>query len=131
MSDSFIKTGVWLVATVCALTGFASIFYGYIAIYSLSGFTSIFIGVAIILIAIGLIKRHSVARVGAIVVLMICSTGCLMWLFFYQYNPNAKLDNLGLIEYFCLIYILLAMTAICFLLIKSTKEYFSLNNEGR
>ena len=131
MSDSSIKTGVWLVATVCALTGMASIFYGYIAIYSLSGFTSIFIGVAIILIAIGLIKRHSVARVGAIVVLMLSNIGCLMWLFFYQYNPNAKLDNLGLIEYFCLIYILLATTAISFLLIKSTKEYFSLNDEGR
>jgi len=125
MSEGFIKSGVWLVATVCALTGFASIFYGYIAIYSLSGFTSIFIGVAITLIAIGLIKRHSVARAGAIIVLLICSIGCLMWLFFYQHNPNTKLDNAGAIEYFCLLYILIAFIAIVFLLLKKTKEYFS------
>jgi len=125
MSDGFIKTGVWLVATVCALTGFASIFYGYIAIYSLSGFTSIFIGVAITIIALGLIKRHSVARVGAIIVFIVCSVGCVMWLFFYQHNPNTKLDNVGAIEYFCMLYIVIAFMAVIFLLLRKTKQFFS------
>ncbi len=124
MNNSLTKTGVWLIATVCALTGIASIFYGYIAIYSLSGFSSIFIGVVIIVIAVGLFKRHSVARVGAILVLLICSTGCVMWLFFYQHNPNANLENAGLIEYFCLIYILVALISILFLSLKKTKQYF-------
>ncbi|MEM7401737.1 MAG: hypothetical protein AAF304_07295, partial [Pseudomonadota bacterium] len=70
MSNSSANLGVWLIATVCTLTGIASIFYGYIAIYSLSGFSSIFIGVVIVVIAVGLIKKHSVARVGAILVLI-------------------------------------------------------------
>ena len=125
MSESFIRIGVWLVAILCALTGLASIFYGYIAIYSLSGFTSIFIGAAIVLIAIGLIKRHAVARIGAYLVLVVSSIGCLMWLFFYQYNPNTQIENIGMIEYFCLLYIFIAVFAVLFLSIRSTREYFS------
>ena len=125
MSESFIRIGVWFVAIQCALTGLASIFYGYIAIYSLSGFTSIFIGAAIVLIAIGLIKRHAVARIGAYFVLVVSSTGCLMWLFLYQHNTNTQIENIGTIEYFCLLYIFIAVFAVLFLSIKTTREYFS------
>ena len=124
MNDSFTKSGVWLIAITLALTGLASIFYGYIAIYSLSGFSSIFIGVIIIIIAVGLTKKHSVARVGAIFILLICSVGCVMWLLFYQYNPNENLENAGLIEYFCLTYLFIAFLSIIFLLRKKTKKYF-------
>ena len=125
MSESFIRIGVWLTAIICALTGLASIFYGYIAIYSLSGFTSIFIGAIIVLIALGLIKRHAVARIGAYLVLVVSSIGCLMWLFLYQYNPNTQIKNIGTIEYFCLLYIFIAVLAVLFLSIKATREYFS------
>ena len=125
MSENFIRIGIWMIAAFCALTGLASIFYGYLAIYSLTGFTSIFIGVAIIIIAIGLIKRHAVARLGALLVLIACSIGCLMWLFFYQHNPNTQTDSIGLIEYFCFIYLLIAILAIVFLSFKNIKQYFS------
>ena len=127
MNDNMTKTGVWLIAIVCAFTGLASIIYGYIAIYSLSGFSSIFIGAVIIVIAIGLIKRHSIARIGAMIVLLIFSMGCVMWLSFFQQTLDAKLENASLIEYFCLLYILIALISILFLLLRKTKAYFNPN----
>ena len=125
MSESVTRVGVWMVALICILTGISSVFYGYIAIYSLSGFTSIFIGVAIILISIGLLKRHAVARIGAYIVLIISGTGCLMWLYFFQQNAAPQQKYIGLTEYFCLIYIVLAIAAIVFLSVPVTRRYFS------
>ena len=124
MNKKTVVIGIWLVAIFCALTGIASIFYGYLAIYSLSGFTSIFIGAVIIVIASGLIKRHAVARIGAYLILITCSIGCLMWLFFYQHNPNTQISNIGLIEYFCIFYIVLSAIAIIFMSTPSAKKYF-------
>ena len=124
MSLNAVKIGVWLVALLCALMG---IFYGYIAIYSLSGFTSIFIGVAIILISIGLLKRHAVARIGTYIVLIISGAYCFMWLYLFQQNATPQQKNIGQIEYFCFIYIVLALVAIVFLSIPATRRYFSSN----
>jgi hypothetical protein len=125
VSETVIRIGVWLVALFCALTGIATIFYGFIAIYSLSGFTSIFIGVVIVIISVGLLKRHAIARVGALIILILSSTGCAMWLFFFQYNTDVQQKSLGQLEYFCLIYIVFSVIAILFLSIKKTKSYFS------
>ncbi len=125
MSERFAILGIYLVALICALTGIGTIVYGYIAIYSLSGFTSIFIGVAIILIAIGLIKQHAVARIGACIVLIISATGCFWWLFVYQQIEVSQVNLFGLVEYFCLIYIAVSIVAIIFLTLPSTRKYFS------
>ena len=124
MSDRITIAGTWIVAILCVLTGVVSVVYGYLAISSLSGFSSIFIGVIIIVISAGLTKKHSVARVGAIIILLICSIGCVMGLFFYRNSLNINLDNIGLIEYFCLIYLIASILSIIFLLRKKTKEYF-------
>ena len=124
MSDRITIAGTWIVAILCVLTGVVSVVYGYLAISSLSGFSSIFIGVIIIVISAGLTKKHSVARVGAIIILLICSIGCVMGLFFYRNSLNINLDNIRLIEYFCLFYLIAAILSIIFLLRKKTKEYF-------
>jgi hypothetical protein len=130
LSVGIVKIGVSLIAFFCALIGLFTIYYGYTAIYTLSGFTSIFIGVATILIAIGLIKRHNVARIGAYFILLISSFGYVLWLIIvFRTNENVQISDLGLLEYICIIYILLATIAICFLSIKSTSEYFSLNKD--
>ncbi|QMU61973.1 MAG: hypothetical protein GKR92_09805 [Gammaproteobacteria bacterium] len=129
MNTNSINVGVWLVAIFCALEGLFTIYYGFITIYAYSGFTSIFIGVATILIAVGLIKKHHIARVGAYVVFVI--SGLTIALILYvglRPNEDGEVNGFGLLEYLCVIYIFLAFIAVIFLSLPSARKYFSLSN---
>ena len=126
MSNSLLKTGVWVVAMFCALVGLLTVYYGFTTIYSYSGFTSIFVGVAIILIAIGLIKKHQIARIGAYIVFIMSGLKYAIWLYIVlRPNEDGKVSSFGILEYLCVSYIMLAIASMWFLSLKSTKEYFS------
>lgn len=128
MSDRVVIFGVWLVAIFCALVGLFTIYYGFTTIYAYSGFTSIFIGVATVLIAIGLIKKHHIARIGAYIVFVISSLNFAFLLYIIlRPNEHGEAGNLGVFEYFIISYIFLAIAAIGFLTLKSTRQYFSSN----
>ncbi len=128
MNDKIVKVGVWLVAIFCALEALITVYYGFTTIYAYSGFTSIFIGVAIMLIAIGLIKKHHIARIGACIVFIITSLN-LIFLLYIVLRPNEDggVGSLGIQEYLYMVYIILAIAAILFLSLKTTREYFSSN----
>ena len=130
VNTNYINVGVWLVAIFCALEGLFTIYYGFTTIYAYSGFTSIFIGVATILIAIGLTKKHHIARIGAYIIFIISSLTIALILY-VGFGPNeyGKASGFGLIEYMCVIYIFLAFIAIIFLSLSSVRKYFSINNE--
>lgn len=126
MSDRVVTFGVWLVAMFCALVGLFTIYYGFTTIYAYSGFTSIFVGVATVLIAIGLIKKHHIARIGAYVVFIISSLNFLFLLYIIlRPNEHGEAGSLGVFEYLLISYIFLAIAAIGFLTLKSTRQYFS------
>jgi hypothetical protein len=126
MSNSFLKIGVWMVALFCTLIGLLAVYYGFTTIYSYSGFTSIFVGVAIVLIAIGLIKKHHIARVGAYIVFVLSALKYAFWLYIVlQPSEDGEVRSLGVLEYLCVSYILLAIVSMWFLSLKSTRGYFS------
>ncbi len=126
MSANITSIGVWIVAVFCALMGLFTIYYGFTTIYAYSGFTSIFVGVAIMLIAIGLIKKHHIARIGAYVVLIISSLNFVFLLYIIlRPNEDVLVGSLGVLEYILISYIFLAIAAIGFLKLKSTRKYFS------
>ncbi|MGH1537206.1 MAG: hypothetical protein ACRBDX_04040 [Gammaproteobacteria bacterium] len=129
MSTNIVRVGVWLVAIICAIEGLFTIYYGFTTIYAYSGFTSIFVGVAIMLIAIGLVKKHHIARIGACIIFIISSLN-LVFLLYIVFRPNeeGKIGNLGLQEYLYVVYIILAIIAILFLSLRTTREYFSNNS---
>lgn len=129
MKINFINVGVWLVALFCALEGLFTIYYGFITIYAYSGFTSIFVGVAITLIAIGLIKKHHIARIGAYIVFIVSGFYFAFWLYIViRPNDDGKVSSFSVVEYLCVSYIFLAIFAIIFLSIPSTRKHFSRNN---
>ncbi len=126
MNSKAVKIGVWLIAILCALQGLLTIYYGYITIYAYSGFTSIFVGVAIMLIVIGLIKKHHIARIGAYIILIISALNFIFVLYIAsQPNEDGNVPGLGVFEYACAAYVLLATVAIIFLSLKTTREYIS------
>lgn len=126
MSVNITSIGVWLVAVFCALMGLFTIYYGFTTIYAYSGFTSIFVGVAIMLITIGLIKKHHIARIGAYAVLIVSSLNFLFLLYIIlRPNEDGQVGSLGVLEYLLISYIILAIVAIGFLTLKSTRKYFS------
>ena len=128
MSTNCINVGVWLVALFCALVGLFTIYYGFTAIYALSGFTSIFVGVATMLIAIGLIKKHHIARIGAYIVFIISgATLCFLLYIALWPNDDGKVSGFSVLEYLCVSYIFLAVFAIIFLSMPSTRKHFSTN----
>ena len=129
MSNGVLKIGVWMVAMFCALVGLLAVYYGFTTIYSYSGFTSIFVGVAIIMIAVGLIKKHHIARMGAYIVFVMSGFKYAFWLFIVlQPNEDGKVSSFGILEYLCVSYLLLAIASIWFLSLKPTREYFSGRN---
>jgi len=130
VNTNYINVGVWLVAIFCALEGLFTIYYGFTTIYAYSGFTSIFIGVATMLIAIGLTKKHHIARIGAYIVLIISGL-TIAFILYVGLRPNEDGDvsGFGLIEYVCVIYIFLTIIAVIFLSLPSARKYFSTNNE--
>jgi len=81
MTTKFTVIGVWVVSIFCGLLGLSTIYYGFTTVYAYSGFTSIFVGVAIVLIAVGLIKKHHIARIGAYVIIIISALNLLFWLY--------------------------------------------------
>ena len=120
------KIIVWLTAIFCAIVGLFIIYYGYTAIYSLSGFTSIFVGVVTILFAVGLTKGHQLARIGALFIFIISSTGCVWWLYIiFQQQTNTNESMLGEFEYICIAYVFLSLIAIILLILPSTRKFFS------
>ena len=120
------KIIVWLTAIFCAIVGLFIIYYGYTAIYSLSGFTSIFVGVVTILFAVGLTKGHQLARIGALFIFIISSTGCAWWLYIiFQQQTNTNESMLGEFEYICIAYVFLSLIAIILLILPSTRKFFS------
>lgn len=130
MSVNIVTVGVWLVAIFCALLGLSTIYYGFTTIYAYSGFTSIFVGVAIMLIAIGLIKKHHIARIGAYIVFIISGLNLAFWLYIVlRPNEDGSVSRFGALEYLCMIYILLAIIAVMFLSIPSTRKFFSKNKQ--
>ena len=129
VNTNYINVGVWLVAIFCALEGLFTIYYGFTTIYAYSGFTSIFIGVATILIAIGLTKKHHIARIGAYIVFIISSLTIALILYVgLRPNEYGKVSAFGLVEYMCVIYMFLSTVAIIFLSLLSVRKYFSTNN---
>lgn len=130
MSVNMVSAGVWLVAIFCALQGLFTIYYGFTTIYAYSGFTSIFVGVATVLIAIGLTKKHHIARVGAYIVFIISGLNYAFLLYIaLRPNEEGEAGRFGLLEYMCVIYIFLAVVAIIFLSISSTRKHFARNSE--
>jgi hypothetical protein len=130
VNTNLVNFGVWLVAIFCALLGLSTIYYGFTTIYAYSGFTSIFVGVAIMLIAIGLIKKHHIARIGAYIVFVISGLNFAFWLYIVlRPNEDGSVSSFGALEYLCVIYIFLAIVAVLFLSIPSTRKYFSKNNQ--
>jgi hypothetical protein len=127
MNSNAVRLGVWLVAILCALQGLLTIYYGFTTIYAYSGFTSIFVGVAIMLIVVGLIKKHHIARIGAYIIFMIPAFYFFIFVLFIESQPNkdGDVNDFGVLEYACVIYIFLAIVAIIFLSLKTTREYFS------
>ncbi|MEJ2116182.1 MAG: hypothetical protein P8X88_09130 [Gammaproteobacteria bacterium] len=126
MSNGMLKVGVWGVAMFCALVGLLAVYYGFTTIYSYSGFTSIFVGVAIIMIAIGLIKKHQIARIGAYIVFVMSGLKYAFWLYIVlRPNEDGKVSSFSILEYLCVSYLLLAIASIWFLSLKSTRGYFS------
>ena len=126
MNSKVTKTGVWLIAALCALQGLLTIYYGFTTIYAYSGFTSIFVGVAIMLIVMGLIKKHHIARIGAYIILIISALNFIFVLYIAsQPNEDGNVNGIGLFEYACAAYVFLAIVAIIFLSLKTTREYFS------
>ena len=126
MNSRLVKTGVWLVAVLCALQGMFTIYYGFTTIYAYSGFTSIFVGVAIMLIVVGLIKKHHIARIGAYIVIIISALNFILVLYIASKpNEDGVVSDFGVFEYACAAYVFLAMLAILFLSLKSTRDYFS------
>ena len=129
MRINCIKAGVWLVALFCALQGLFTIYYGFITIYAYSGFTSIFVGVATTLIAIGLIKKHHIARIGAYIVFIVSGFYFTFWLYIViRPNDDGQVSSFSIVEYLCISYIFLAIFAIIFLAMPSTRKYFSAND---
>jgi len=119
-----------LVAILCALEGLFTIYYGFTTIYAYSGFTSIFIGVATMLIAIGLIKKHHIARIGAYIVFIISGLTIALILYVgFRPNEDGEVNGFGLLEYMCVVYIFLALVAVIFLLLPSARKYFSSSND--
>jgi len=112
------------------MEGLFTIYYGFTTIYAYSGFTSIFIGVATMLIAIGLTKKHHIARIGAYIVLIISGL-TIAFILYVGLRPNEDGDvsGFGLLEYVCVIYIFLTIIAVIFLSLPSARKYFSTNNE--
>ena len=91
---------------------------------------SIFIGVATILIAVGLTKKHHIARIGAYIVFIISGLNIAFLLYIgLRPNEDGQVGSFGLLEYMCVVYILLALVAIFFLSIPSTRRVFARNNE--
>lgn len=130
MSVNIVRFGVWSVAIFCALQGLFTIYYGFTTIYAYSGFTSIFVGVAIMLIAIGLIKKHHIARIGAYIVFIISGLNYAFWLYIVlRPNEDGRVSGFGVLEYLCVSYIFLAVVAIIFLSISSTRKHFARNRE--
>lgn len=126
MNSKAVRSGIWLVAILCAFQGLLTIYYGFTTIYAYSGFTSIFVGVAIMLIVIGLIKKHHIARIGAYIIFIISALNFIFVLFIAsQPNEDGNVNDFGVLEYVCAIYIFLAIVAIIFLSLKTTREYFS------
>ncbi len=125
MNSKVVKTGIWSIAILCALQGLITIYYGFTTIYAYSGFTSIFVGVAIMLIVVGLIKKHHIARIGAYIVLIITALNFVFVLYIAsQPNEDGNVSGFGILEYACAVYIFLAIVSIMFLSLKTTKEYF-------
>lgn len=121
-----VNVGVWFVAIFCAIQGLFTIYYGFTTIYAYSGFTSIFVGVATVLIAIGLTKKHHIARVGAYIVFIISGLNYAFLLYIaLRPNEEGQVSSIGLIEYMCVIYIFLAIVSIIFLSISSTRKHFA------
>ncbi len=126
MSNRVLKIGIWMVAMFCGMVGLLAVYYGFITIYSYSGFTSIFVGVAIVLIAIGLIKKHYIARIGAYIVFIMSGLKYAFWLYIVlQPKEDGSISNFSILEYLCVSYILFAVAAMWFLSLESTREYFS------
>ena len=126
MNNKVVKVGVWLIAVLCALQGLLTIYYGFITIYAYSGFTSIFVGVAIMLIVIGLIKKHHIARIGAYIIIIISALNFIFVLYIASKpNEDGVVSDFSVFEYACAAYIILAIIAIIFLSLKTTREYFS------
>lgn len=124
-----VTTGIWLISLLCALQGLATIYYGFTTIYAYSGFTSIFVGVAIMLIVVGLIKKHQIARIGAYIVLIISALNFIFVLYIASRpDEGGNVSDFGVLEYACAAYIFLAIAAVLFLSLKNTREYFSKRN---